>query len=621
MTFKNAPQNKKAPAKAPAEDVAVPPPPHKPVLGVNLKGELRDVPLSKVIDPQGASDRVERPGDAERIAQMAASMAEVGQLQPVMLEELADGRFCRVFGRRRIAAARLNKMETIRAVVVPPLGEDVRRTVVAVENVQRQDLTPPEETLAVAELIELVAFDAAVQLGKPIDGGPIELQGKIMTREMVLARTGNNGQTRQWRYLLLHGDHRVRSIAYELVAAMLAKPVTWVRDRAYIGRLSEAAQKLVREGKLPLAHAREIAKVADAAVRDELAKDYAAGGAASISDIEPGRHDSLREEVNRRLFALHVVPWKLDVPFADQRACTGCPHNSLSHPGLFDHGGHASLEMRGGIGTPYKFSDATSKEVRSAGVCTLSSCYESKHREARRMLAGAAKAIVENKGRPASRFMDAAEKVLRNKAIEDRVAERRAAMKNRTHSHNPKKIEKDPAQQKREAKKKAEGEWSKAMVEYARKLEPKLAAALAKTPGAWVMYHLLIESPLYRATQGGSDKAVAKAMNDPRLARAINLASGGVSLASILELEKLCGRNLNLLDTWYDGESGWADRVAKNWNIPHDAPPVVEDFLPAEFGGKKKSAEKPRPAAGKPAKPGTKSKAVTRSGGEDGSGE
>lgn len=607
MKAKNAPQNKTSKPAAAAEQVATPP--HKPVLGVNLKGDLRDVPLAKVIDPQGASDRVERPGDAERIAQMAASMAEVGQLQPVMLEELADGRFCRVFGRRRIAAARLNKMETIRAVVVPPLGEDVRRTVVAVENVQRQDLTPPEETLAVAELVGLMAGNAAIQLGTPINAPGSTFHGKVVLR----ADFGDVDASYMYRNIFLQ-DHRVRSIAYELVAAMLAKPVTWVRDRAYIGRLSEAAQKLVREGKLPLAHAREIAKVADAAVRDELAKDYAAGGSSSVSDTEAGRLMDLQEQVRRRVFALHTVPWKLDVPFADQRACVGCPHNSQAHPGLFEHGGLVSTEMHAGMG---RFA-ASADKLNDAGACTLSSCYESKHREARRMLAGAAKAIVENKGRPASRFMDAAEKVLESKAIEERVKERKATLKNRSQSSSGKPVVKGPEVLKREAMEQAHSQWREAIQVYAKTLEPKLAAALAKTPGAWVMYHLLIESPLFRATQSGNDKARVKAMNDPRLARAINVAAGGVSLASIIEMEKLCGRTLNLIEPWYDGPSGWAERVARNWNIQHDAPPVVEDFLPAEFGGKKKSAEKPRPAAVKPSK---KSMAVTRSGGEDGDGE
>jgi hypothetical protein len=506
-------------------------------------------------------------------------------------------------------------METIRAVVVPPLSEDVRRTVVAVENVQRQDLTPPEETLAVAELIELKAIEAAIQLGKPLDV-PNELKGTIVTPDKVAVIKDNAARLRAWRSSVLQ-DTRVRSIAYELVAAMLAKPVTWVRDRAYIGRLSDKAQGLVREGKLPLAHAREIAKVADAVARDQLAVDYAAGGRASSSETEAGLLMDLQEEVRRRVFALHTVPWKLDVPFADQRACVGCPHNSQAHPGLFEHGGFVSTEMHAGQG---RFA-ATAEKTNAAGICTLTSCYEAKNREARRMLAGAAKAIVENKGRPESKFMDRAESVLEFKAIEERVKERKAAIKNRSQSTSSKPIVKGPEVLKREAQAQAHAQWREAIEKWARALEPKLAATLAKKPGAWVMFHLLTESPLFRATQSANEKARAKAMNDPRLARAINLAAGGASLASIIELEKICGRNLDLINPWYDGQSGWAERVARNWGIDHGHPPVVEDFLSAEYGGKKKPAEKARPVAGKPAKPSKKSKAVNRAGGEDGSGE
>lgn len=611
MTFKNAAQNKKAtaaPAPTPAKAE-----PHKPVLGVNLKGELRDVQLSLVIDPEGASDRIERAGDAERIAQMAQSLREVGQLQPVMLEELADGRFCRVFGRRRIAAARSIGMETIRAVVVPPLGEDVRRTVVAVENVQRQDLTPPEETLAVGELVELSALNAAVQLGKPLDvkGG---LAGQIMTADMLSAAKVNpalsgaaeinSRRLKAWKNDVLQ-DHRVRSIAYELVAAMLAKPASWVRDRAYIGRLDETAQAKVREGLLPLAHAREIARVADPVLRAQLAKDFAAGGRESISTTEPGKLEELQHEVRLKLFSLHTVPWKLDVPFAGKPACDGCPHNSKSLPGLFDGGGNVSTEMRGGRGT-YSRAEADGAKVEAAGVCTMATCYAAKLREAKGLLSSAAKTIVDSKGTPSQKACE----ILLPSAINARVSERRKLGKSK--SKTPAKVEKDPAQKKREAIDAARHERREHIVKWARELEPKLAAKLAKTPGAWVMYHLLIESPLYKATQSSYDRTREKALKDPRLARAINLAAGGVSLASIIELEKLCGRNLNLIEQWYDGESGWAELVAKNWGLEHGHPPVVEDFLSTEYGGKKKPAEKPRPVAEKPGKPGKAKKSSPR---------
>jgi cell division protein FtsW (lipid II flippase) len=55
-----------------------------------------------------------------------------------------------------------------------------------------------------------------------------------------------------------------------LVAAMLAKSLTWVRDRMYIGRLDGDGRALVLAGKLPLIHAQEIARVADPKIRAEL---------------------------------------------------------------------------------------------------------------------------------------------------------------------------------------------------------------------------------------------------------------------------------------------------------------------------------------------------------------
>ena len=172
---------KSATAKTAAKTPGAPPTPPElagpPLLGRVPKGELRELPISSIVDPPGTPDRLERPGDQERIAETARSLREVGQLQPIMVEQSANpeqpGRFVRVFGRRRLAAARLNKAETILAIVVPPLDSEVRRTIGAVENIQRQDLTPSEEHLAVWELLELSAIDAAVRVRATMPGGRI----------------------------------------------------------------------------------------------------------------------------------------------------------------------------------------------------------------------------------------------------------------------------------------------------------------------------------------------------------------------------------------------------------------------------------------------------------------
>lgn len=403
----------------------------KPILGVDLKGELQDIELSRIVDPKGTADRIEREGDQDKIDQLAETMREVGQLQPVMVEQLVDGRYCRVFGRRRIAAARQNKWYSIRAIVVPPLPDDVRRTIVAIENVQRQDLTPAEETLAVDELMQLQAPSAAVQFNKPL----LDICGIFANRMLTtedrekISRMGPEHQAAARHDILL--DHRVRNVAAELVAAMLGKPATWVRDRLYIGRLSEKSKKLVLDGLLPLAHAREIAKLADPVQRDRLAKDFAAGGSDSIGDTEAGPLEDLQDEVRKTVFSLHVVPWKLDQEVGDKRACAGCPHNSLSNPGLFEHGGEVSTKMVAGRGSNWESAEADSAKVQESGVCSLPSCYAEKLRTAKAAISAATKRIVDGGKKPSEAkvpsFVD-------TNALNKKVNERRDSSGRRTHS-------------------------------------------------------------------------------------------------------------------------------------------------------------------------------------------
>lgn len=316
------------------------------VLGVELRGELEAVPLDAIDDPQLPEDRLPRPGDEESIREVAMSLREVGQLQPVMVERAAKGRFLRVFGRRRIAAAKLNKSKTILAIVVPPLPDAARRTIVAVENVQRRDLAPVEEHLAVAELLELQALHAAKQVGAAMTF----LNGQKVTDELIAEAGKDHALLKAWSHDALLVPE-VRARACEVVAAMLAKPASWVRDRMYVGRLGAKGRALVLAGRLPMLHAREICKVADPALREDLAVAYAAGGEESRSEHEAGDYNDLRREVGTRLFTLAQAPWRLDVPFDGLLACDHCPHNSRSQPGLFEHnGGVASKNMVGGVG-------------------------------------------------------------------------------------------------------------------------------------------------------------------------------------------------------------------------------------------------------------------------------
>lgn len=90
--------------------------------------------------------------DDEALQELAASIKEVGVLQPIVVTEGVTG-YVLIAGERRWRAARQAGLTTIPAVVRGTAGES---TLVEslVENVQRQDLTPLEEAHAFRQLLE-----------------------------------------------------------------------------------------------------------------------------------------------------------------------------------------------------------------------------------------------------------------------------------------------------------------------------------------------------------------------------------------------------------------------------------------------------------------------------------
>ncbi len=91
--------------------------------------------------------------DEETLAELAASIREIGVLQPVLASDLGNGRYQLVAGERRWRAARRAGLTTIPAIV--RITDDLGSIEQAlVENLHRQDLTPLEEAAAFQQLIE-----------------------------------------------------------------------------------------------------------------------------------------------------------------------------------------------------------------------------------------------------------------------------------------------------------------------------------------------------------------------------------------------------------------------------------------------------------------------------------
>lgn len=111
---------------------------------------LREIPVS-LIRPN--PDQPRKSFDPAALERLAASVAEAGVIQPVVVTELADGRYELIAGERRWRAAQRAGLEAVPAVLRTE-AEPLRLQTALIENMAREDLNPVEEARACAALVE-----------------------------------------------------------------------------------------------------------------------------------------------------------------------------------------------------------------------------------------------------------------------------------------------------------------------------------------------------------------------------------------------------------------------------------------------------------------------------------
>ena len=103
------------------------------------------------IDPN--RDQPRKNIDTEGQEQMAASMRNVGVLQPIIVCATEGGRYRIIAGERRWRAARLAGLKAIPAIVRDMDAAHTRETAL-IENLQRADLNPVDEAQAIRQLMD-----------------------------------------------------------------------------------------------------------------------------------------------------------------------------------------------------------------------------------------------------------------------------------------------------------------------------------------------------------------------------------------------------------------------------------------------------------------------------------
>ncbi len=184
---------------------------------------LREVPISSI---RANTLQPRTHFDEEAMSSLAASIKELGVLQPVLVRSIdgADESYELIAGERRWRAARRAGLQTIPVLVKSETGDVDSLEQALVENLHREDLNPLEEAAAFQQLIDEFGF----------------------THEQVATRVGKSrAQVTNTLRLLQLPSGAQRALAEGAISAGHARALLGTPDRA----LQEAlVQRIVTEG-------------------------------------------------------------------------------------------------------------------------------------------------------------------------------------------------------------------------------------------------------------------------------------------------------------------------------------------------------------------------------------
>ncbi|MGZ0087470.1 nucleoid occlusion protein [Caldibacillus thermoamylovorans] len=177
--------------------------------------EVRHIPVESII-PNRFQPRT--MFDEEKINELALTIRTHGIIQPIVVRECGNGQFEIIAGERRWRAVQKLGWTEIPA-IIKNLNDKETASVALIENLQREELTPIEEAMAYARLIEL----------------------HDLTQEALAQRLGKGQST-------IANKLRLLKLPQEVQEALLQRAITERHARALIALKDKEQQlKLLQE--------------------------------------------------------------------------------------------------------------------------------------------------------------------------------------------------------------------------------------------------------------------------------------------------------------------------------------------------------------------------------------
>ncbi|MDI9477570.1 MAG: ParB/RepB/Spo0J family partition protein [Halanaerobiales bacterium] len=132
-----------------------------------IKIEVKIIPVDRI---KVKREQVRESFDEDKLRMLADSIAEYGQLQPVIVKKEGPD-YVLIAGERRLRAMIQNQVQEIAAVILTSeFSDDVLYQIQLVENIQREDLNPLERARAIKKLMKETGLnkkDVSRKLGVP----------------------------------------------------------------------------------------------------------------------------------------------------------------------------------------------------------------------------------------------------------------------------------------------------------------------------------------------------------------------------------------------------------------------------------------------------------------------
>ncbi len=222
------------------------------------------LPLERIVT---LASQPRRYFDPEKLEQLTQSVKEHGILEPLLVRSLDGDRYELVAGERRYRAATAARLTEV-PVVIKELTDPQALQLALIENLQREDLNPVEETEGILQLLgiqENIAIDEVIsRLYRMYN----EVKGNV---------NSSNPNVRVNEF-----DDSVKAI-FDSLGRMNWE--SFVKNKLPLLKLPEDILSALRNGQIEYTKAKAIATVKDEAARAELLKE-AIANSLSLSQIK-----------------------------------------------------------------------------------------------------------------------------------------------------------------------------------------------------------------------------------------------------------------------------------------------------------------------------------------------